>query len=207
MPVLPTNIREQKLTESGYTSVAGVDEAGRGALAGPVVAAAVILPEQFTVDRIRDSKTIPEAEREYLYDQIIDGVTAWGVGIVDNTVIDKINILQATFSAMKQAIRSLEHSPDYVLIDGRDIPKLEIPSEGIIKGDSISRSIAAASIVAKVTRDRIMRGEHKNFPLFGFKQNKGYGTLMHREAIQEHGFCTLHRLTFLGKLLQERLLL
>jgi len=205
--VLPTNILEQKFAESGYKRVAGVDEAGRGAIAGPVVAAVVVLPGHFDVEGVRDSKTVPEVERERLYSQIVESTKAWGVGIVDNRRIDKMSILQATFRAMKQAVTSLAQRPDYVLIDGRDIPKLEITSEGVIKGDSVSLSIAAASIIAKVTRDRIMRSKHEEFPYYGFRQNKGYGTVKHREAVLEYGPCTLHRLTFLGNFLQERLLL
>ena len=207
MSKLPTNILEQELIASGYRRVAGIDEAGRGALAGPVVAAAVILPEECDVEGVRDSKRVPEAEREELYGKIIASAEAWGVGVIDNSTVDAINILQATFRAMKQAVSSLSIKPDYALIDGRDIPKLEVRSRGVIKGDSVSLSIAAASILAKVTRDRVMRKKGEEFPWYGFQQNKGYGTQKHREAIQEYGPCTLHRLTFLGNLLQERLLL
>ncbi len=201
----PTFELENSIRTSGLPLVAGVDEAGRGALAGPVVAGAVILSEDFDLPGVRDSKTIPEAEREALYERIVSQVPAWGVGIVENDRIDRINILQATFAAMGEAVRNLEIRPDFALIDGRDAPDVGVPCRGVIRGDSLSLSVAAASILAKVTRDRIMREHHGSFPRYGFDRNKGYGTKLHREAIQEWGPCTLHRLTFLGSLLQERL--
>lgn len=202
---LPTEEYEIVLREQGFQRIIGIDEVGRGALAGPVVAAAVRLPENCGIDRIRDSKTVPEAERETLYDQICDGALVWAVGIVDNDVIDEINILQATFRAMKSAVAGLSESPDFALIDGRDMPDIGVPCQALIKGDGLSKSIAAASILAKVTRDRIMRGEHERFPAYAFAQNKGYGTAVHRAAIQEHGPCSIHRLSFLGSILQQRL--
>ncbi|MCB0711023.1 MAG: ribonuclease HII [Ignavibacteriae bacterium] len=203
--MLPTLELERELQGQGYQLVAGIDEAGRGALAGPVVAAAVILPEDFSLKGVRDSKLIPELEREALYDKVISSVLAYGIGIVDNEVIDKINILQSTFVAMRTAVEQIQIRPDVALIDGRDAPEVGVPAKAVIKGDAISVSIAAASIVAKVTRDRIMRDHHALFPEYGFDKNKGYGTRTHREAIERVGSCTLHRLTFLGNLRQERL--
>ncbi len=203
--LLPTDAYEYELRDTGFELIAGVDEAGRGALAGPVVAAAVILPVNCTVDGIRDSKMIRESEREELYEQVIDEVICWGVGIVDNVEIDRINILRSTMIAMSRAIRALRNDPDYVLVDGRDLPECDAPSRALIKGDARSRTIAAASIIAKVTRDRIMRSEHDRLPLYGFSKNKGYGTPDHRAVIQQHGPCNIHRMSFLGKVLQQRL--
>ncbi|MGE3800505.1 MAG: ribonuclease HII [Candidatus Kapaibacterium sp.] len=203
--MLPTLELERELHLQGYRLVAGIDEAGRGALAGPVVAAVVILPDDFYLKGVRDSKLIPELKREVLYEQVISSVLAYGVGVVGNEVIDKINILQSTFVAMRMAVEQIPTRPDIALIDGRDAPNVGIPAKAVIRGDAISTSIAAASIVAKVTRDRIMRDCHALFPEYGFDKNKGYGTRTHREAIERVGSCTLHRLTFLGNLLQERL--
>lgn len=206
MPNLPTDSLEQKLRQQhGYTAIAGVDEAGRGALAGPVVAAAVILPVGCLIEGVRDSKLIPEQEREWLYDTVIQQSVAWAVGIVSQHEIDQINILRATFAAMRQAVKGLAIVPDALLIDGRDTVNVGIPCQAVIGGDRLSISIAAASIIAKVTRDRIMQTEHQHYPQFGFKQHKGYGTAQHRQAIQQHGPSSLHRLTFLGKVLQGRL--
>lgn len=202
---LPTEEHEQNARAKGFTSIVGIDEVGRGALAGPVVAAAVQLPQNCGIERIRDSKVVPEAEREELYEQICSDAIAWGVGVVDNREIDSINILQATFVAMKAAVASLPETPDFALVDGRDMPDVGVVGQALIKGDGRSLSIAAASIVAKVTRDRIMRQEHQRFPAYGFLSNKGYGTVVHRAAIQEHGPCSIHRLSFLGSILQQRL--
>ena len=183
----------------------GIDEVGRGALAGPVVAAAVELPENCAIAGIRDSKTVPEHEREMLFDHICGEALSWGIGIVHNNEIDSINILRATFVAMKTAVADLPQTPDFALIDGRDLPDVGVPGQALIKGDSLSISIAAASIVAKVTRDRIMREEHLRFPVYGFAKNKGYGTATHRAAIGTHGPCSIHRLSFLTSILQQRL--
>ncbi len=202
---LPTEEYEQHARAQGFVNIVGIDEVGRGALAGPVVAAAVQLPEGCGIERIRDSKVVPEAEREELYEQICAVAIAWGVGVVDNREIDEINILQATFAAMNAAVASLPETPDFALVDGRDMPDVGLVGQALIKGDGRSLSIAAASIVAKVTRDRIMRKEHQRFPVYAFLSNKGYGTAVHRAAIQEHGPCSIHRLSFLGSILQQRL--
>lgn len=200
----PTDRFEQGARELGFDRIAGIDEAGRGALAGPVVAAAVILPESFDVEGVTDSKLIREDRRERLYERIVERAAYVGVGIVDNRTIDEINILRATFRAMQQAAEGLAVRANYFLIDGNVAPDLGAPSQAIVKGDARSLSIAAASIVAKVTRDRIMRGEHENLPLYDFVRNKGYGTLAHRDALLKHGPSPLHRLTFLGRILHAR---
>lgn len=199
----PTDEFERKLRALGYGRIAGIDEAGRGALAGPVVAAAVLLSPDFEVCGVRDSKLIPEPEREELYEKIVDAAAGWGVGIVDNGEIDAINILQATFRAMKHAVSALAAPPDIAIIDGRDAPDVGVPCTALVKGDQLCVSIAAASIVAKVTRDRIMREEDQRFPAYRLAQNKGYGTPFHRSAIERHGPTPIHRLTFLGNVLQQ----
>ncbi|MBC8143966.1 MAG: ribonuclease HII [bacterium] len=190
----------RELFDLGFTLVAGVDEVGRGALAGPVVAAAVILPEHCVVEGIRDSKLVPEREREVLYDAIVECAIGWGVGIVSHDVVDDINIRQATFVAMRMAIDALEPCADYVLIDGRDTVELGVPCRAIVDGDALCPVIGAASIVAKVTRDRIMRELDIELPQFGLARNKGYATLEHRNAVIEHGPSHIHRMTFLTKL-------
>lgn len=202
----PTDFLEQQLRQQyACTAVAGVDEAGRGALAGPVVAAAVMLPVGCVPEGVRDSKLIPEPERERLYDLVIEQAVAWGVGVVSHREIDSINILRATFLAMRQAVQDLAVTPHALLVDGRDTIDAGIPCRAVVGGDRLSVSIAAASIIAKVTRDRMMRGAHQQHPHFGFDRHKGYGTAQHRQAIQQHGPTSLHRLTFLGKVMQEKL--
>jgi ribonuclease HII len=198
----PTQDHEVELRLLGFELVAGVDEVGRGALAGPVVAAAALLPPECHIDGVRDSKLVPEPERERLYDAIIGHAICWSVGIVEQGEIDRINILQATFAAMRQAVAGMSVQPDYLLIDGRDAPLFDRPCRAIIGGDALSVSIAAASILAKVTRDRIMRGLHELVPQYGFDRHKGYGTDAHRRAILEHGPSSYHRATFLRKLMQ-----
>ena len=200
-PVVIVDTFSRELHGLGFALIAGVDEVGRGALAGPVVAAAVILPDNCTIDGIRDSKLVPEPERERLYAEIIECAIGWSVGIVEHEVVDDINIRQATFVAMKIAIDALVPRADYVLIDGRDAVELGIPCRAIIDGDALCPVIGAASIVAKVTRDRIMRALDESLPQFGFARHKGYATLEHRNAIVEHGPATIHRMTFLRKLL------
>ncbi|HVI41537.1 MAG TPA: ribonuclease HII, partial [Anaerovoracaceae bacterium] len=170
---------------------------GRGPLAGPVVAAAVILPDDFDVLGVDDSKKLSEKKREELYTLITEYAVSYGIGIIDNYIIDEINILEATKLAMKQAIEKLETKPEYILIDALTLKDVVIPQKGIIKGDSLSVSIAAASIVAKVTRDRMMVEYHQKFPHYAFEQNKGYGTKAHYEGIDGHGLCELHRRSFL----------
>lgn len=189
---------EKEYHDKGFEYIAGIDEAGRGPLAGPVVAAAVILPKDCLIEGVNDSKKISEKKREKLYDDVIENAVAWGVGIVDNNVIDEINILEATRKAMHEAIEGLQVKPDYILIDAeKKVNTNGIPYLPIIKGDALSISIAAASIVAKVTRDRMMREYDKVFPVYGFEKHKGYGTKAHVEAIKEHGICMIHRKTFL----------
>lgn len=189
---------EEKLYEEGYNSIAGIDEAGRGPLAGPVVAAAVILPKGCLIEGVNDSKKISEKKRERLYDDIVNNAISFGVGIVDNNVIDEINILNATRQVMHIAINNLEIVPEYILIDAeKKVDTNNIPYLPIIKGDALSISIAAASIIAKVTRDRIMREYDTIFPEYGFEKHKGYGTKKHIEAIKQYGASKIHRQSFL----------
>ena len=180
--------------------ICGVDEAGRGPFAGPVVAGAVILslddPER-EILYLNDSKKLSEKKREALYDEIMEKAVSVGVGIVERDVIDEINILQATFLAMQKAIAALDPQPDYILADAVTIPKIAIPQEGIVKGDAKSVSIAAGSIIAKVTRDRIMYEYDKLYPEYGFASHKGYGTKAHIEAIKEYGMLDIHRRSFI----------
>ncbi|MDF2656168.1 MAG: ribonuclease [Bacillota bacterium] len=194
---------EQELYRTGVRYIAGVDEVGRGPLAGPVVAAAVILPDDFSVLGVDDSKKLSEKKREALYDLIIDHAVAYSVGITDNYVIDKINILEATKLAMRKALNGLSVKPEYILIDALTLKDIPTPQRGIIKGDSISVSIAAASIIAKVTRDRLMKEYHERFPQYAFDQNKGYGTKAHYEGINCYGTCLLHRRSFLKSYFME----
>lgn len=188
---------EQELHKEGYVSVAGVDEAGRGPLAGPVVAAAVILKDEIS-DGLKDSKELSPKQREKLYTALMESDAIIGTGSVDQFEIDRINILQATVVAMKQAIENLCDQPDYLLIDGKYLPKFQYPATAIISGDSRCVSIAAASIIAKVTRDRMMIHLDCYFPGYGLAQHKGYGTKQHREAIVKFGPTPLHRLSFGG---------
>ena len=180
--------------------LAGVDEAGRGPLAGPVYAAAVIFDEGVVIDGINDSKKLSEKKREALFDEICQKATAYCVASVDNNRIDEINILQATFEAMRNAVSGLGEKPDYVLVDGDKSPSLEIAHETVIKGDSKSMAIAAASILAKVSRDRHIIEMSKLYPGYGFEKHKGYGTKAHYEAIEQYGVCPIHRMSFLKKL-------
>ncbi len=189
---------ERRLWKKGIDWVAGIDEAGRGPLAGPVVAAAVILPHQVTLPGLDDSKKVNPAKRETLFELIHQIAIAVGVGVVHAEEIDRINILQATRKAMNQAIESLTPVPQHLLVDGGEIPNQNVPQTGIIAGDSLSASIAAASIVAKVTRDRMMKQYDLLFPVYGFASHKGYGTEEHLEAIRRHGPCLLHRRCFKG---------
>ncbi len=191
---------ENELTEQGYKLICGVDEAGRGPLAGPVCAAAVILPTDLEIEGLNDSKKLTEKKREALYDIIIEKALAYGIAMVSEKEIDEINILQATFLAMKGAVEAMELTPDYVLIDGNREPDLgQLPVKTIVKGDSRSANIAAASILAKVTRDRYMMEMDREYPQYGFAVHKGYGTKKHYEALTEHGHCPIHRLSFLKK--------
>lgn len=190
---------EQAARERGFMAVCGVDEAGRGPLAGPVVAAAVILPENCTLQGLNDSKKLSEKKREALYDAICQAASSYAIAMVDHIVIDQINILQATYQAMQQAIAGLSIAADYALIDGNRAPKLDIACECVVGGDAKSASIAAASILAKVTRDRYMMEMDTQYPAYAFGKHKGYGTKAHYEAILKYGSCPIHRKTFLKK--------
>lgn len=197
--------RERQLHARGFAFIAGVDEVGRGPLAGPVVTAAVVLPENFNVLGVDDSKKLSEKRREELYDMITGQALAWGIGMADHQVIDEINILQATKQAMGQAVEEANRmlrertggSIDCVLLDAVELPGLQIPQESIVKGDAKVLAIAAASIVAKVTRDRMMVRFAQEYPWYAFERNKGYGTKDHYAGLREHGPCPIHRRTFL----------
>jgi ribonuclease HII len=182
----------------GYRRIAGVDEAGRGPLAGPVVAAAVILPEEGIGQKLFDSKQIPSRKREELYGCIYEKALGIGLGVVHHEEIDLLNILRATLKAMALAVESLPLAPDFILIDGNQPLSSLLPQKPIRKGDRICNSIAAASIVAKVTRDRMMLECHQQYPQYNFAKHKGYGTKEHRKAIEKFGACELHRKTFRG---------
>lgn len=186
---------ETSLYNEGKTLICGVDEVGRGPLIGPVVAAAVILPQNYYHEDIKDSKKLTEKKREKLYDIIKENAISIGIGIVDEKVIDEINIYEATKIAMKKAIEDLSVKPEHILIDAMKL-ELNIPSTSIIKGDALSESIAAASIIAKVTRDRMMSEMDKKYPMYDLSNNKGYGTKKHIEALKQYGPCSHHRKTF-----------
>lgn len=194
---------EGEAREQGYTAVCGVDEAGRGPLAGPVCAAAVILPAGLVIEGVNDSKKLSEKKREELFPVICEKALAYGIGWADEREIDEINILQATYRAMKRAVEALPLTADYALIDGNRMPPLAIPGTTIVKGDALSMSIAAASILAKVSRDRVMVQFSREYPQYGFEQHKGYGTAAHVQALREYGPCPLHRQSFLQKILEK----
>ena len=189
---------ESLARRQGFLVIAGVDEAGRGPLAGPVVAAAVILPEGHRIAGVDDSKKLAEAKRNLLFDVIMKQAVSVGVGISDSQTVDRINILQATLRAMESAVSSLSPQPDCLLIDGISKTALQLHQKTIIKGDSRSLSVAAASIIAKVTRDRIMVAYEKEYPGYGFAGHKGYGSAAHMAAIAAMGPTQIHRLTFRG---------
>jgi len=196
---------EKKLKGEGYKLIAGVDEAGRGPLAGPVYAAAVILKEDAVIDGINDSKKLSEKKREELFDKIIENSIAYSVYSVDEKIIDEVNILNATHMAMNGAVDSLTEKADYVLIDGNSIKNMKTPHETVVKGDAKSISIAAASILAKVSRDRYITEIAEKYPEYGFEKHKGYGTKAHNEAILKYGPSDIHRKTFLKKLLGDKI--
>ncbi len=187
----------------GYKIICGVDEAGRGPLAGPVYAAAVILPEGHVIEGVNDSKKISEKKRDMLYDKIVDECVCWSVGVASVSEIDEINILQATFLAMRRAVDGLKIKPDIALIDGNARPGLDIDEMAVVKGDAKSASIAAASILAKVSRDRYMLEMAKQYPQYQFEKHKGYGTKLHYEMLREYGISPIHRKTFLKKILSN----
>lgn len=187
---------ERTCRQKGYTQIAGIDEAGRGALAGPVVAGAVILPANCQIEGLTDSKQLTPNQREVLVDKIHNVAVSVGTGSVDNRTIERINILQAALLAMKMAIEQLTPKPEYLLVDGNKLPEIDIPGEAVPKGDSLSLSIAAASVIAKTTRDRLMVEYDETYPNYGFKHHKGYPTAQHREAITQFGVTEIHRNTF-----------
>lgn len=190
---------ENSLYDRGYSIVAGVDEAGRGPLAGDVYAAAVILPRDVIIEGLNDSKKISEKKRDKLYDEICETALCYAVCTASVAEIDEINIRNATYLAMNRAISALKIQPDYVIVDGDCITNCEIPHECVVKGDSKCISIAAASILAKVTRDRYMLRMAEEYPQYGFEKHKGYGTKVHIAALKEFGACEYHRKTFIKK--------
>ena len=188
---------EENLHEKGIKNICGIDEAGRGPLAGPVVVAGVIMPRDSFIEGVNDSKKVSEKKREILYDKIIEEAISYSVSIIDYDVIDEINILNATKKGVTEVVKGLNVKPDLIIIDAlKDIDTCKIPYESIIKGDAKCYSIGAASIIAKVTRDRIMREWDKVYPQYGFAKHKGYGTAEHIAAIKEYGLCPIHRKTF-----------
>lgn len=195
---------EKEYTEKGFRLICGIDEAGRGPLAGPVCAAAVILPIGTDIDGLNDSKKLTEKKREMLFPMIIENATAYGIGFASEQEIDEINILNATFLAMRRAVEALGISPDLLLIDGNQKPKIGVGEEvTVIKGDAKSVSVAAASVLAKVSRDRYMLEKSQEYPQYAFEKHKGYGTKLHYEKIAEYGVSPIHRKTFLKKILGD----
>jgi len=194
---------ERGLIAQGISPVCGVDEAGRGPLAGPVCAAAVILPPEIEIPGLNDSKKLTDKRRRALYDVIIENAVSYGIAMVHEKEIDEINILQATFNAMEQAILQLSVKPAMALIDGNRERPFPVPVQTVVKGDSLSANIAAASILAKVTRDRYMEEMAEKYPQYGFEIHKGYGTKAHYAALTEHGMSPIHRRTFLKKFYGE----
>ena len=193
---------EKAAVNSGFSCICGVDEAGRGPLAGPVCAAAVILPAGAAIEGLDDSKKLTEKKRERLYDIIKQTAVAYSVAYGTLEEIESVNILEATYLAMNRAIEGLNVKPDFALIDGNRVPRgIKIPCETIVKGDSKSMSVAAASVLAKVTRDRLMLEYDKKYPEYNFKKHKGYGTKEHTELIKQYGPCEIHRLSFLKNIL------
>ena len=197
---MPDYSYERTAHENGFPAVCGIDEAGRGPLAGPVCAAAVILPDGAVIEGLNDSKKLSEKKRDSLYDTVTETAISWSVAFADVEEIEKYNILEATFIAMKRAMDGLKVKPDYALIDGNRAPHgLCVPCKTVIKGDSLSCSIAAASIIAKVTRDRLMLRYAEEYPLYGFEKHKGYGTAAHYSAVDKYGLCPIHRPSFFRK--------
>ena len=194
---------ERGLWEAGYDLVAGIDEVGRGPLAGPVVAAAVILPKECKIEGVNDSKKLSAKKREDLYDIILEKAVSYGIGVVSNERIDEINILQATYEAMREALSQLKPKAEYILADAVTIPMVSTPQRGIVKGDAKSMSIGAASIVAKVYRDRMMEAYEEVYPGYGFASNKGYGAAEHIEGIRKQGITPIHRKTFVKNFLPQ----
>lgn len=199
---MPDYEYEKAAVSSGFNTICGVDEAGRGPLAGPVCAAAVILPEDTVIEGLDDSKKLSEKKRERLYDEIIEKAVAYCVAYGTLEEIESVNILEATFIAMNRAIDGLKVKPDFAIIDGNRVPKgIKIPCATLVKGDSKSMSVAAASILAKVTRDRLMLTYDEKYPQYNFKKHKGYGTKEHTELLKQYGPSPIHRLSFLKNIL------
>ncbi len=194
---------EKAAAAKGYKAVCGVDEAGRGPLAGPVCAAAVILPENTIIEGVNDSKKLSEKKREALFDVIKEQALSYSIAFASVEEIEEMNILNATMLAMKRAVEGLDVKADYAMIDGNRLPNLDIDSEFIIKGDAKSMSIACASILAKVSRDRLLYKYAEEFPEYSFDKHKGYGTKVHVEALKKYGPCKYHRLSFLTKILNK----
>ena len=194
---------ERACLESGCQLICGVDEAGRGPLAGPVCAAAVILPPELQIPGLNDSKKLTDKMRRELFDVIVSEAVSYGIAMVGEKEIDEINILQATFRAMEQAVARMDVRPDLALVDGNRAPGLPLPVRTVVKGDSLSANIAAASILAKVTRDRFMEQMDETYPQYGFAVHKGYGTKRHYDALREYGPSPIHRMTFLKKFYGE----
>ena len=194
---------EKEAAVKGYKAVCGVDEAGRGPLAGPVCAAAVILPENTIIEGVNDSKKLSEKKREALFDVIKEQALSYSIAFASVEEIEEMNILNATMLAMKRAVEGLDVKADYAMIDGNRLPNLDIDSEFIIKGDAKSMSIACASILAKVSRDRLLYKYAEEFPEYSFDKHKGYGTKVHVEALKKYGPCKYHRLSFLTKILNK----
>lgn len=194
---------EKEAAAKGYKAVCGVDEAGRGPLAGPVCAAAVILPENTIIEGVNDSKKLSEKKREALFDVIKEQALSYSIAFASVEEIEEMNILNATMLAMKRAVEGLDVKADYAMIDGNRLPNLDIDSEFIIKGDAKSMSIACASILAKVSRDRLLYKYAEEFPEYSFDKHKGYGTKAHVEALKKYGPCKYHRLSFLTKILNK----
>lgn len=193
-------LHQRQAEGQGFAMVCGIDEAGRGPLAGPVCAAAVILPLDCEIDGLDDSKKLSKLKREELFDVVIEKAISYGIGWASEREIDKHNILQATFLAMRRAVEAMQATADYALVDGNRMPLLPIPGETIVKGDSKCACIAAASILAKVSRDRLLRDLDKQYPEYGFAKHKGYGTKAHYAAIKKHGILPVHRKSFLKNL-------
>jgi ribonuclease HII len=204
MKEIPPNLEiEHLIWQEKILYIAGLDEAGRGPLAGPVAAGAVIFTPYDYIEEVKDSKKLSAKQREEIYQLITRRALTFGVGIVDNLEIDRINIRRATFKAMRMAIGSLSKNPQYLLIDGEELPDKLYRQEAVVEGDNQSFTIAAASILAKVTRDRLMMECHQQYPQYGFDRHKGYGTKFHREMIRKHGPCPIHRRSFLKKMFEE----
>ncbi len=194
---------EKEAAQKGYSAVCGIDEAGRGPLAGPVFAAAVILPAEVEIPGLNDSKKLTAKKREALFPLIQEKAVSWSVAFATESEIDEINILQATYLAMRRACEGLSIPADYALVDGNRMPPLSVPGETIVKGDGLSASIAAASVLAKVSRDRLMLELDSLYPEYQFAKHKGYGTALHVELLRKYGPCPIHRRSFLTKILKD----